>query len=294
MATIWAYIAVIIIWSTTPLGIKWSAQDTGALFALSSRMWIGAVFAYLLLRLLKHPLPWHRQALQVYISSAISLYAAMLCVYWGAQFIPSGLVSVLFGLTPFSTVLLSPLFFGKQTLGISKLLGMSISFSGLILIFIGDLDWGQGYITGVLAVLLSVTLHTFSALRVKQLACNLSPLSITTGGLLISLPLFALSYLITGEGLPELSSRGLFAIIYLGLFGSVLGFISYYHLLAKVSATQVALLTLITPVSALLLGLWLNHEKLGVLLYCGVGLILVGLLLYHLDTKRWQSLLKAY
>ncbi len=290
MSIILAYIAVIVIWSTTPLGIKWSAEDSSALFALSSRMWIGAVCAYVLLRVLKHPLPWHKEAVAVYFSSAIGVYAAMLCVYWGAQFIPSGLVSVLFGLSPFTTVVFAQLFFTKQDLSLWKIIGMSISFIGLSLVFIGDVGWGEQYIQGVLAVLLSVSLHTISALKVKQLSSDLSALSITTGGLLVSLPLFLLSYWFTGEGLPEPSARAWVSIVYLGIFGSVLGFISYYHLLSKVSATQVALLTLITPVVALVLGLWLNHEHFSALLYAGIGLILVGLLLYHFESKLSPSL----
>ena len=290
MSIILAYIAVIVIWSTTPLGIKWSAEDSSALFALSSRMWIGAVCAYVLLRVLKHPLPWHKEAVAVYFSSAIGVYAAMLCVYWGAQFIPSGLVSVLFGLSPFTTVVFAQLFFTKQDLSLWKIIGMSISFIGLSLVFIGDVGWGEQYIQGVLAVLLSVSLHTISALKVKQLSSDLSALSITTGGLLVSLPLFLLSYWFTGEGLPEPSVRAWMSIVYLGIFGSVLGFISYYHLLSKVSATQVALLTLITPVVALVLGLWLNHEHFSALLYAGIGLILVGLLLYHFESKLSPSL----
>ena len=42
---VFAYLLVIIIWSTTPLAIKWSGESVGFIFGVSARMLIGAVLA---------------------------------------------------------------------------------------------------------------------------------------------------------------------------------------------------------------------------------------------------------
>ncbi len=58
-----SYIAVILIWSTTPLAIKWSGEGSGFLFGVTGRMVLGAVLALVVMQLMRLPFPWHRRAL---------------------------------------------------------------------------------------------------------------------------------------------------------------------------------------------------------------------------------------
>src|SRR3990172_6352317 len=53
-----AYIGVIVIWSTTPLAIKWSSEGGGFLFGVTGRMLLGAVLCYALIRAFRIELPW--------------------------------------------------------------------------------------------------------------------------------------------------------------------------------------------------------------------------------------------
>jgi len=85
-----AFIGVILIWSTTPLAIKWSGEGSVFLFGVTARMVIGASICIVLLRLLNKPLPLNRLAIQVYLAGAVAGYGSMLLVYWGASYIPSG------------------------------------------------------------------------------------------------------------------------------------------------------------------------------------------------------------
>lgn len=75
------------------------------------------------------------------------------------------------------------------------------------------------------------------------------------------------------------------AIAYLGIFGSVIGFALYYYVIKHLEASKVALITLITPVMALLLGHFLNGEAIGWRLWSGTALILFGLAVH-----QWQAL----
>ncbi len=74
-----------------------------------------------------------------------------------------------------------------------------------------------------------------------------------------------------------LSTRGLWSVIYLALFGSLLGFLCYFLILSRLSAASVALVTLITPVLALGLGMTLNQEQPSSSMLAGAVLILVAL-----------------
>ena len=277
-----AYLLMIIIWSTTPLAIKWSSQGIDFISGLSIRMFIGAGLAIILTLIWYRSIPLHKKARQVYLASALAIYGAMMMVYWGAQFIPSGLVSVIFGLTPIITTGFALYFLSSENFALNKFIGAFISITGLAIIFIDTIHLGDQALLGIAAVLLSVTLHAGSAVWIKRLNEPLPALIVTTGGLIYSMPLFILSFIFFAEPLPvEVPSRTFWSIIYLGVMGSVVGFVSYYFVLARLSPSTVALATLITPISALFLGRWLNHENITASIFIGTACVLTGLVLHQ-------------
>ena len=115
-----------------------------------------------------------------------------------------------------------------------------------------------------------------------------TPLAQTVGALCCSLPFYFVSWVLIDGQLPDLAAggRSVAAIIYLGLFGSLLGFVAYYYILQQLSASTVALITLITPVIAISLGNLLNQEPLTAQLIQGSGLICLGLALYQWGGRR--------
>lgn len=111
---------------------------------------------------------------------------------------------------------------------------------------------------------------------------DISGMQITTGSLIVTIPLFVItaSVLETPAQL-ELTQKTLYGILYLGLIGTGVGFTLYYFLLKHVTANRIALIALITPVSALALGNWLNNEPLVAEVWIGASMVCVGLLLYE-------------
>ncbi|MCP4452122.1 MAG: EamA family transporter, partial [Planctomycetes bacterium] len=89
-----AFIGVVVIWSTTPLAIQWSSTGGGYLFGVASRMVLGLFVCLVLIALFSRRMRWHRDALLTYLAGGLGIWGAMTSVYWGAQHIPSGLVSV--------------------------------------------------------------------------------------------------------------------------------------------------------------------------------------------------------
>jgi drug/metabolite transporter (DMT)-like permease len=270
------------IWSTTPLAIKWSGENGSFLFGVSGRMVLGALLTLLIIALKRVEFPWHATARRCYFIVSLSLYGSMMSTYWAAQFIPSGLISVLFGITPIVTSLLTVVLLGEHHFSLNKWLGMLVGVIGLVLIFNTELSLDEEGIKGLLAILLAVFLHSLSAVLVKQTNAGLSPLAMTAGGLLVALPFYGITWLWLGETIPHsLSWRAIIAVIYLGLFGSVIGFILYYSLLKQIEATKVALITLITPITALFLGQHLNGEIIHTTIWVGTSMVLGGLALYQ-------------
>lgn len=284
-----AYFGVILIWTTTPLAIKWSGEGAGFLFGVTSRMTLGAIVCLALIGLLRIPMPWHRKARQTYVAAGLGIYGAMLSVYWGAQYIPSGWISVVFGLTPMLTAVMASLWLGERALTAPKLLGISFGLLGLYVIFGTAHTLGPQTAYGVGGVLVAVFIHSVSLVWVKRLNAELPALTTTGGALSVAAPLFLITWTLADQHFPvELPLRTVTSIGYLGIMGSVVGFMWFYYVLKHVSASKVALITLITPVSALLLGNMLNGETVDESVWSGTLLILAGLILH-----QWGSRLRS-
>lgn len=285
-----ATIAIVFIWASTPLAIKWSGEGAGAMFALASRMALGTVLALLLVWILRHGIPMHRKARRAYVAGGLGLYLAMTCVYWGAQQLPSGLVSVVFGLNPLVTSVILALWLGERSLSPHHLLGLGLGIGGLAVVFetgfqLGDLAWA-----GILAVLAATTFQAGSAVWVRHIAAGVPAASITAGSLLVALPFYLLTWWLFDGSWPQLIPlySGA-AIIYLALVGSVVGFILYYYALQHLGAARISLVTLITPVLSLMLGQWLNDESSSLQQWLGTALVLSGL-----AAHQWSELQRLY
>ena len=285
-----AYIGVIVIWSTTPLAIQWSGEGGGYLFGVTSRMLLGVMIGLMIAGLFNIRLPWHGAARRTYLAAGLGIFFAMTSVYWAAQFIPSGWISVLFGLAPIVTGLLATRWLHEQALTTMRLAGMLLGVVGLSIMLIGAQQLGPQAMMGIAGMLFSVTVHSASAVAVKRIAADIPALASTIGGLLVAVPLLVVVFLLAGEPLPaELPARALWSIVYLGVVGSVLGFALYFYVLRHIEATRVALIALVTPVVALLLGRLLNGEALQPETLTGTAAILSGLLLFEYGqlAVRW-------
>jgi len=290
-----AFISVILIWSTTPLAIKWSALGIGPSFAVFSRMVIGALLCVALLALLRVRFPLHRKARLSYAASGLSMFGAMALTYWSAQYVSSGMISVLFGLSPLITGLGAALWLKEEAITPSKVAGMLLGVLGLLLVFRGGLELGESAVLGVAALLVAVAVQSLGLVWIKRIGDDSPPLATTLGSLIVALPLFFASWWLADGSLPEVwPERALAATLYLGVFGSVLGFALYYYMIRHMEAGRIALVTLVTPVLALLLGHGLNDEAVLPQVWLGTASILLGLCLHrwggqwlaHLPVRR--------
>ncbi len=289
-----AYLGIVLIWATTPLAIKWSSDSSDFLLAISSRMAIGLVFCLLLLVLFRIPMRWDRDALKSYVTAGLGIFAAMMSVYWGAQFIPSGLISVLYGLTPIVIGLFAALWLGEPFFTPSKMIGVLLAIGGLGEIFLPEDASAAINLFGVAGVLMSVTFHSLSSVWVKRIGAQMHPLVLNSGALSIAVPLYITCWLLFGGEMPEqLPQHTMGAILYLAVVGTVLGFNLYFYVLKRVPAMMIGLITLITPVLALLLGQTLNGEQTSLNVWLGTAVILMGLSLYLWGGRLFRVLVPS-
>lgn len=282
-----AFLLVVIIWSTTPLAIKWST-GTSAMTSALLRMSIGFAFCLALLLVFKNTLPFGKAARRVYLVGGTSIFVGMSLFYFAAQRIPSGWVAVLFGLSPLTTGIFSAMVEPESRLTLIRVIGLALGFAGLYLVFSAGLKIEDASLSGVVMTLAGVIVASSTSVITRQLVkdMDISGMQITTGSLLVAIPCFiaAAFYLETPFSLT-MSDREMYSTIYLGLIGTGIGFTLYYYLLKRVTANHISMIALITPISALSLGSWLNNEPLVAEVWIGALLVCAGLILYEFKPK---------
>lgn len=285
-----AYIAVVLIWSTTPLGILWSSETVNPTMAVLLRMIIAVIPGWLILKLRNTTFPWHKQAMKVYLYSAVGIFGGMLFSYFAAAYISSGLMSLVFGLSPILSGVLSKYILNDTSFSGAKRLALLIAVAGLAIVCHDKITFENDAYIGLLFIFCAVSFFSLSGVMIKSVEIVIDPMATTVGALLVSIPMFTLAWLIFDGTMPieTWGARSLWTILYLGIVGSLIGFLAYFYVLQKLPASTVALITMITPVIAIALGALLNDEAISESLVIGAGFIILGLGIY-----QWGGALKG-
>lgn len=251
------------------------------------RMLIGLFFCATVLGLMTSKLPLDINARRVYTVGGLSIFGAMSLFYNASQLIPSGWIAVLFGLSPIVTGIFSSIVEPEDKLTASRVSGVLLGLSGLYFVFSAGLNVKDASASGAILVIMAVLISSSTSVITRQLVKNttLTGMQISTGSLLVAIPFFTLAAWVLEPDYRGFSSKELLSTLYLGIIGSGIGFTLYYYLLKEISANRLSLITLVTPISALSLGSWLNNEPLVAEVWLGAGLVCVGLLLYEFKPK---------
>ncbi len=282
-----AFLTVIVIWTTTPLAIQWSSEGAPMTSAFY-RMSIGMVFCIGTMLLTQGKLPLGQANIHIYLVGGISIFLGTALFYSSAQLIPSGWVAVVFGLSPLITGVFSAMVEPEAQLTPARLIGLSLGLSGLGLVFSAGLKFEDASVLGLGYSAVAVTITSAASVYTRQLVKEqtVSGLQITVGSLVTSLPFFALTALMVAPGFDaRFAPSAIYGIVYLGVLGSGVGFTLYYFLLKRVSASKISLVGLITPITALTLGALLNNEPVIANVYYGAALVCCGLFLYEFKPR---------
>lgn len=281
-----AYFTLILVWSTTALGIKWAVMDLPFSLALLARFGIAALLAIAVLLWRRQSFPLHRNDLRVYAIAGCASALSMLGTFWAAQYISSGMVAVVYGLIPLATAMFSRWIL-KTPLQWLEYLAIAVGFSGLVVIFGQKLSLTPDGFYGLAALLLSAIVQSGAAVLLKLYAKGQSPIAVNAGALSVGTCICLSIWLVTGAPtIDTLPLRSAAAVVYLASLGSVLAFSLYYWLIRECRPISVALISLITPVTSLWLGNVLNHEAFHRDELIGTSLIVFGLLIYGLAIHR--------
>jgi drug/metabolite transporter (DMT)-like permease len=276
---IWAVLGFV--WGSTWLFIKVGLQDLPPFTFAGVRFAIALVPLALFLWIRRLPMPRGRGEWALLSTTGLISFAAGYgLVFWGEQYISSGLTALLFTTYPFFGLILAHFFLPSEPLSSRKLAGVVLGVIGVAVIFAGELKvQGSAGLWGGVAVLLSAALSPLSGVLVKKWGGHLDPVVVSVwqmgfGGL----PLLALGLLFEPSPLDyPWTPKALFSLFYLALVGTSLAFVLWYKLIQSTEVTRAQAMPLINTLVAALLGWLVLDEKFGVRGAAGGAAVLLGL-----------------
>jgi drug/metabolite transporter (DMT)-like permease len=279
-----AWITICVVWGTTYVAIK-IALATIPPFTMGG---IRYVLAGLLLGALAvargYRLPPASQWGALATLGFLMLLMGNGGVAWGSQYLPSGLVAVLVGTSPFWMTGVDALMRDGRQLFVRQWAGLVVGFIGITTLVWPDISAGQAtsgaFTAGVIAVQLACAGWAIGSSYTRRHVMpgdvfGAAAVQMLAGGVFMGL---------TGALIGEwnrfsLNGSTALALGYLIVFGSVIGFGAYSYALQHLDVAIVSLYTYINPVIAVALGTLVLGEPFGVRMAVAAAIIAVGILI---------------
>ncbi|HVY50962.1 MAG TPA: DMT family transporter [Devosia sp.] len=275
----WALIVMLgAIWGCSFLFNAILIREISPLWVSAGRVTIGAIIcwvAFLAMRR-KAPADWRIYAQLVLLG--ILNYAIPFALFpWAEEHLASGIVGVINGMTPMTTVIVSQLWPGGEKATWNKVAGVLIGLAGAVILASPSLGQGSSGQALAYAAALGATLCYALTLnyarRFKAVDSTVVASSSLSAAAIIMVPIALLF-----SGAPVITRPETWgALLGIGVFSTSFSFLLVYWLLPKVGATNLSLNTFITPISAILLGVLVLNESLLPAHIAGIVVIFIGL-----------------
>ncbi len=207
-------------------------------------------------------------------------------VYWGQQYVPSALASILFGTFPFFVAGLSWFVYRIEFLTWLKAIGIIIGFVGVVVIFSEDVHYhlGEASFFGMLALICAAIIQAFASVTVKKYGYNLSTFALVAMGMGIgTCILFIISMATEDWSTTVIDAKAVGSVLYLATLGSVVTFGTMFWLLKRIEAVILSLSAFITPIIAIILGIVVAGEHFTTQIFIGSALVLFGILIANVQ-----------
>lgn len=282
------YALLVLIWAATPLAIVWSVAEVHPMWVLIIRYFGASLIALALLKIMCDPLPFDAVSMKSYLAGSLNLIGAQLFIYLAANYLTSGLMALIFGLSPLIAGLIGHVILKTHKLVWLQWLGMGVAVSGLTFVFA---DSAESNVNpwGVVLMIISMISYISSIFWVKQINAPLKPMSQATGSLIVSaLGSLALIPFIWQHFPTQMpSTNAIIGFVFTMILSSIVAMLCYFWLIRRLAASTVSLSNVMTPVIALVLGATLNNEYISSNAFVGIVIVMFGIVMYF--WKEWRE-----
>jgi len=279
-----AFAIIYFVWGSTFLAIRVGVHEVPPFLLAALRFFAAGLALYGWMRLKGTPAPSRREWAGAFFLGTLIFVIDYGCVFWAEQRVPSGIAAVVLATIPVFITLLEIIFLRTQDLTVRLTLALMVGICGVAVLVNHSFSLGEVPINRAGAIALLVAAFTWSVATIltRRLPLPASkPMSaaaqMLTGGVQLFV-LTALSGEFAGFRVQAVSWNAWFALFYLIIAGSIVGFTAYVWLLHYESPTKVGTYAYVNPVVAVILGYFLGGEAVGLRTLLGTLLVLVSVI----------------
>lgn len=279
-----SWLILCLIWGTTWFFIKIGLEDLPPITFAAARFLLALLILAVIIYLQKIPLPqtsrdWKLLALTGILQFSIN-YSL---VFWSEQYISSGLAAVLQAMISVFGLALAWIHLPNERITKLKISAVLLGIGGVAVIFIEQLQINSWLaFAGCAAIVVGAYAAAHGSILVKAYGGTLHPAMLVFGQMIFGIaPIIIYSLAVEGNPLTlNWTWQAIICVLYLTVFGTIAAFWLYYWLLSKIESTKAMMISLVTPLIAVIIGGIFLGERLpiqtlfgGILILASVGLI---------------------
>jgi drug/metabolite transporter (DMT)-like permease len=269
------------IWGSTWLFIKLGLADLPPITFAGIRFVIASAILVTWIRIRRLHFPKHRRDWTLLaVTGILSFGLNYGLVFWGEQYISSGLAALLQATLPAFGLVFAHIHLPAERLTWAKIAGVVLGVCGVGVVFSNQLAIeGRQALAGCIALILSAMFAAYANVLVKARGTRMDPAILACGQMFFGI-LLLLAVGIPLEGNPlnfRWTPIALVSLLYLAIIGTVIAFIMYYWLVLNIDVTKSMSIALVTPVVAVILGMIVLDEEIGWRTLIGGTMIMIGL-----------------
>jgi drug/metabolite transporter (DMT)-like permease len=293
---LFAFGIIYFVWGSTYLFIRVGVREVPPFLLAAARFTVAGLALYGWMRFRGTPSPTRKEWVAATFLGTLMFLIDYGSLFWAEQRVPSGVSAVILATIPVFITLLEILFLHTQRLTPRLAIGLLVGMVGVAVLMLRAVALGEAPVDRVGALLLTVAALTWSIGTIFSRRLPLpSSKAMSAGAQMLTggIQLFVLAA-VTGEfsgfRIHEVSGRAWFALIYLIIAGSLIGFTAYVWLLHYESPTKVGTYAYVNPVVAVALGYLIGGETVGPRTILGTLLIMVSVVtITTISAKQTQT-----
>lgn len=278
----WILLLVLsVLWGGSFFFAKLAVTELPPFTIVLGRVGLAALALNLLVRATGQRMPSDRASwLAFFAMGTLNNLLPFSLIVWAQTEIASGFAAILNGATPLFTALLAHWLTADERLTWSRLAGVLLGLTGVtVMIGLEALAGMSLHVFAELAVLAAALSYGFAAIFGRRFKGR--PPLVTATGQVTATTLMMVPLVLIADApwsLPAPQPVTIAAVASLALLSTALAYVIFFRILATAGATNLALVTLLIPVSALLLGHFVLGEGLEAQHFLGMALIALGLI----------------
>ncbi|ARU89487.1 DMT family transporter [Pseudomonas sp. M30-35] len=275
------YLLTVLIWGTTWIALKMQLGVVAIPASIAYRFGLAAAVLFAVLLISGRLQKMDRRGQLICLVQGLCLFCVnFMCFYTASQWIPSGLVAVIFSTATLWNALNARLFF-KQKIAANVLAGGALGLCGLGMLFWPELaghEASKETLLGIgLALVGTLCFSAGNMLSSLQQKAGLKPLTTNAWGMLYGAMMLLVICIVTGTPFTfEANSRYIGTLLYLAIPGSVIGFTAYLTLVGRMGPERAAYCTVLFPVVALNISVFAEGYQWTTPALLGLVLVMLG------------------